>query len=269
MIINSRSSLASRSFLAVFFALMAVGVALPSFGGEPLVTDRPDFTESSSVVGVAVVQFEGGVTFVETVNDAETTTAGEVLVRWGVIKRLELRLGLPTYTWVDQPGGSSSGFVDSVVGLKYQFADGAGRGFLGGMEAAVIASTTVPTGDADFASPEWQPSTVLAMGWDLGPNLGLGVNLGVGRPADGDDRYTTLWASTALGISVTENLSVFLELFGFNREEARGPNTATFQAGIVYLLSPDLQFDFRAARRLTDRGADLLVGAGVSCRLGG
>ncbi len=260
---------ADRFIIAVFFALVVAVAALPVSAVEPLVTDRPDFTESSSVVGVAVVQFEGGVTFFETADGTETTTAGEVLVRWGVLKRLELRFGLPTYTWIDQPGSSSSGFVDSFVGLKYQFADAKGRGFLGGMEGSVIASTTMPTGDADFASEEWQPSAVLSVGWDLGPKLGLGVNLGVGRPVDADDRYTTAWASAALGIGVTEKLSVFFEVFGFNREEARGPNTATFQAGVVYLLSPDLQLDLRAARRLTDRGVDLLVGAGVSWRLGG
>ncbi len=269
MTTRSESAFVDRFIVAVFFALVVAVTAQPISAGEPLVTDRPDFTESSSVVGVAVVQFEGGVTFFETADGTETTTAGEVLVRWGVLQRLELRFGLPTYTWIDQPGSSSSGFVDSFVGLKYQFADAAGRGFLGGMEAAVIASTTVPTGEADFSSSNWQPSAVLAVGWDLSPNLGFGMNFGVSRPSDGDDRYTSAWASAVLGVAITNEFSAFFELFGFNREEERGPNTATFQAGVVYLLSPDLQLDLRAARRLTDRGVDLLVGVGVSWLLGG
>ena len=60
--------------------------------------------------------------------------------------------------------------------------------------------------------------------------------------------------------------SVFFELFGFNREEERGPDTATFQTGLVYLVNSDLQFDARAARRLTDRGVDFLIGFGLSWR---
>ncbi len=88
-------------------------------------------------------------------------------------------------------------------------------------------------------------------------------------PPRGCANPSNAWASAALGIGVTDKLSVFFEVFGFNREEARGPNTATFQAGVVYLLSPDLQLDLRAARRLTDRGVDLLVGVGVSWLLGG
>lgn len=249
--------------------VMAVMIVSPAFADGPLITDRPDFTESSSVVGIAVVQLESGLTFAEFADGSEATTAGEVLVRWGVIENLEMRFGLPTYTWIDEPGNSSSGFLDSVLGLKYQFAFAEGAGFLGGIEAAVIASTTIPTGGANVASPDWQPSALLAVGWDLGGSLGVGANFGVARPTDGDDRFTTAWASAVLGVGLTDEVSLFFELIGFNREEARGPNTVTFQTGAVYLFSDDLQIDFRAGRRLTDRGVDLLLGAGVSWRLGG
>ena len=137
------------------------------------------------------------------------------------------------------------------------------------MEAALIASTTVPTGTADFASSKWQPSAVVAASWELGPSIGLGSNLGISRPADDDNRYTTVSASVALGVGLTEATSVFFELCGFNREEDRGPSTGTLQTGLVYLVNPDFQLDVRAARRLTDRGVDILVGAGLSWRLGG
>ncbi len=39
-------------------------------------------------------------------------------------------------------------------------------------------------------------------------------------------------------------------------------------SGFVHLLSNDLQLDPRAARRLSDDGVDLSLGAGVSCRWG-
>ncbi len=109
----------------------------------------------------------------------------------------------------------------------------------------------------------------MATSWELGSRVGLGVNLGVGRPGDEEDRYTTIWASAALGVEVAAATSVFFEVFGFNREENRGPNTATFQAGVVYLFNPDVQIDVRAARRLTSSGLDLLIGAGLSWRFGG
>lgn len=236
---------------------------------EPLVTDRPDFTESSSTVGSGVLQLEGGVTFADFRNGADVTTVGEILARWGVAEKLELRFALPTYSRTSGAGGGDSGFLSSGIGVKYELAQGRGDGFIGGMEAALIASTTVPTGTTDFASSSWQPSAVFCASWELGSNVGIGSNLGISRPADDDNRFTTLWASVALGVGLSEAGSVFLELYGFNREEDRGPSTATFQVGYVYLVSPDLQLDARVGRRLTARGVDLLIGAGLSWRLGG
>lgn len=236
---------------------------------EPLVTDRPDFTESSSVVGSGVLQLESGLSHADFSAGEELTTVGEVLVRWGFSERLEARFLLPTYARETGPDGERSGFADTAVGCKVQISRGESRGLLGGMEASVIASTTVPTGSGDFAGSSWQPLAVFAAGWDLSPRNGLGVNLGIGRPVDDGRRYTTAWISTALGTNLTEPLSVFVELIAFNREEARGPETVTFQTGAVYLLSPDLQLDLRAARRLTESGPDMLVGAGISLRVGG
>jgi len=256
----------SKIFQAVFAVLVFSSVVSAQ---EPLVTDRPDFTESSSTVGSGLLQLESGVTYSNFQNGTDVTTIGEILARWGVAKKFELRFVLPTYSRESGSGGNASGFLSSGVGFKYELAHGDGSGFLGGMDAALLATTTIPTGTSDFASSKWQPSAVFAASWELGPNLGIGANLGVGRPADDENRYTTLWASVAVGVGLSDTTSVFFELFGFNREEDRGPNTATFQTGLVYLFSSDLQADVRVARRLTDRGVDFLAGAGISWRLGG
>ncbi len=249
--------------------ISVIGLSALGSAEESLVTDRPDFTESSSTVGSGVFQLETGVTYSDFRNGTEVTTLGEILARWGVAEKLELRFQLPTYSWERGASFDGTGFLSSGVGLKYELAQGNGVGFIGGMEACLIASTTVPTGTSDFASSKWQPSAVLSASWELGPNVGIGSNLGVGRPADDDDRYTTMWASVAVGVGLNETTSIFFELYGFNREEDRGPSTATFQTGLVYLFNSDLQADVRAARRLTDRGVDFLFGAGLSWRLGG
>lgn len=246
----------------------AVSATWPAAAEEPLVTDRPDFTESSSSVGKGVLQIESGVTYVDFRGGESLTTLGEILARWGVAKKLELRFLLPTYAHVSGTG-DASGFLSSGVGFKYQLTDGDASGFLGGMESAVIVSTTVPTGTADFASSDWQPAGVFSASWELSPDVGIGTNLGIARPAGDGMRFTSLWASAALGVGLSESTSVFFELFGFNRDEARGPSTVTLQSGLVYLFNTDLQADVRVARRLTDQGVDFLVGAGLSLRLGG
>lgn len=237
-------------------------------GEEPLVTDRPDFTESSSSVDKGVLQLESGVTYADFRGGVRVTTIGEILVRWGVAKNLELRFLLPTYARESATFADSSGFLSTGIGFKYQLTEGDGSGFFAGMESSLIASTTVPTGTADFAGSDWQPGGVFSASWELARDVGIGTNLGIARPAGNGTRFTTLWASVALGVGLSDATSVFFELFGFDREEARGPSTATFQTGLVYLFNTDLQADVRVARRLTDQGVDFLIGAGLSFRLG-
>jgi hypothetical protein len=248
--------------------LLVVAFALPSAAEEPLVTDRPDFTESALAVGGNNWQFEFGTTYDSGAN-VDAASLGELLVRWGVAEKFELRLAVPSYLWVDGPEGDSSGFTDSGIGFKYEFHDGSGSGFLGKTAFAVLAATTMPTGASAISSPDWQPAVNLAFSWDLSASSSLGTNLGYARPSDGDRRFDSFWASAALGVGLTDSTSVFFELYGFSREEARGPSTAVFQTGATYLLSPDLQLDARIARRLTDDGPDFLIGIGASWRIRG
>jgi hypothetical protein len=256
----------TASLAAIAAVALSTGTASELFGEEPLVTDRPDFTESSSTVGKGHVQLEGGVTTAELDETTRVTTAGELLVRWGLTDRLEARFLLPTYAWESNGGPDVAGFVDSAIGIKYQLKTPHGGGVIDGLEASLIASTTLPTASGDFDSSKLQPVAVAAVSWELGRTTGLGMNFGIARPADDGDRFTSAWVSAALGVGLSDASSVFFELYGFDREEARGPNTLTFQTGLVHLLSDDLQLDLRLARRLSDDGPDLLIGAGVSWR---
>lgn len=68
--------------------LAAHAVAPVVMAQEPLVTDRPDFTESSSTVGKGFFQLEGGATYFESAGGTDVTTLGEVLIGAGLSWRL-------------------------------------------------------------------------------------------------------------------------------------------------------------------------------------
>jgi hypothetical protein len=246
-------------------AIFQIGIGTVGQAKEPLVTDRPDFTESGLVVGRSVLQLESGATYAES-GDEEATSLGELLLRYGITPDVELRLITLTYAWVDTPSGSDSGFVDSAIGAKIQLTRADRGGFLGRTDSALIVSTSFPSGNSEFRSSAWQPSAVLALGWDLSSRFSAGVNLGYSRPR-GVERFNSGWASGVIGVGITESTSVFLEFFGFNREAEDGPCTLNFQAGVAHLMSPDLQLDARVARRVIDDGVDFLFGLGVSWRL--
>jgi hypothetical protein len=245
--------------------VLAAGLLLlPAAAEEPLVTDRPDFTESALVVDRGRWQVETGATYDDAAS-VEAVSLGEVLIRWGFAEDLELRLHPLTYLWVDN-GEDLSGLADAAIGLKYEVQDGSGAGLVGGTALALILSTTVPTGASAVSSPEWQPAAVLAASRSLSPVLSLAANLGYARPSDGDERFDSLWASLSLAAGLSDRTGLFVELYGFDREEARGPSTLVAQTGVTRLLGPSFQLDARVARRLTDEGPDLLLGVGASWR---
>jgi hypothetical protein len=230
---------------------------------EPMVTDRPDFTESSSAVAKGTVQFEAGASHVD-IEQTDETSLGELLVRWGVGEGWELRLGVGGFAWFDNADGEDSGFEAFGVGAKVDLAESAAA--LGGAEIALILGVETPTGGDQIGSDVWTPEAVMALGWGLGRRLSLGANLGVARPTGGAERFTSAWASGVLGIELGHEVAVFVELYGFNRLRPDGPTSVTFQTGLTWGITDDLQIDARVARRLTNEGPDLLAGAGLAAR---
>ncbi len=87
---------------------------------DSIVTDRPDFTESTSTIPQGHFQVEGGYTFTRQ-GDEESSSLGELLVRIGTGERVEARLGIGSYSQVDPgvPGSSTlSGYEDPFLGIK-------------------------------------------------------------------------------------------------------------------------------------------------------
>jgi len=232
---------------------------------EPVVTDRPTFTESARVVDHGRWQVEMGATY-DDGSEVTVTSLGELLVRWGVARDLEIRLSPPSYLWVEAGDTDSSGFVDTAIGLKVQINDGKGTGFWGGTAATVTVTTTAPTGSSAMTSSVWQPRVSLAAAWTLSPSTSLGTNLGSAWLADGDERFDSTWASAFLTAAVSERTSAFLEVYGLNREQPEGPGKVALQTGVTYLIDPDVQLDARLAKGLTDAGPDLLLGFGATWR---
>src|SRR5437870_3062683 len=72
--------------------------AIASGAEEPeLVTDRPDFTESSLVVPRGRLQIEGGFSYTRGNSGERAWNLPEMLLRLGVASRWELRLEAPQY----------------------------------------------------------------------------------------------------------------------------------------------------------------------------
>lgn len=250
-----------------FLPLPAVLVlAVPAVASEPLVTDRPDFTESAVVVPVGRLQLEFGATVAKDDEGVEAIAVGEALLRWGAAQQLEVRLKLPSWDRESSGPWRAQGFGDVEAGVKVHLHAASGGSGVAGADWALILATSAPTGGDEVSAGVWQPSAILAAGWELGGDWSLGANLGLSRPSGEGRRFTSAWLSSAVGVGIGDAMAVFVELVAVQRERPGGPGTLTLQTGLTRRFGADVQLDVRLARRLTSEGSDLLAGVGAGVR---
>lgn len=259
-------------------AAIAVEIPRDDRMSEPLVTDRPDFTESTETIPPGHVQLELGYTFtVDRESDVRVRdhTAPELLLRIGVHDRVELRLGWEGYAWFDAefedrtPGGRrvtrddhEEGANDLSIGFKVKLAEQNGwvphLGILGGI--------TVPSGSAELTSGDVDPSLVLAWAYDLTDRFGIAGNLGVGAPTEEGDRFFQATGSIAAAISITDRVGTYVEYFGIYPNAEHADCAHTVNGGVTYLINNDLQLDWRIGVGLNEEADDFFTGVGLSWR---
>ncbi len=248
--------------------LCLISTAALAQGPGPIDTDRPDQTESSALVPAHHVQLEFGVAYTDDSPDSEVLEAPALLVRYGLIDRLELRFGIPTLT-TQFEGGAESDFSDPEIGAK--IALWAEKGWR--PEAALLVGTTIPVGSEDLSSDRFDPAFRFSFGHTLQKNFSLGYNLGVAwetAPEDdgsGDDTNARLEYTTALGYDFTEKWGGFIEVFGDAPLNDSGGPAHSLDGGLTYLIRENIQLDLAAGVGLTSEAPDWFVTAGFSIRL--
>jgi hypothetical protein len=236
-----------------------------------IVTDRPDFTESTATVPQGRVQIEAGYTLLK-IDDATEHQIGEGLLRLGIIPGLEARVGIPTFhsQSIETDGlieleREESGFGDASVGMKLGLYE---SGMSEGLPSlSLLLGSSIPLGDDDFGADGWEPEAILALGWSLAPRLDLGVNAGYAQRVDDDlvgddDRFNETWGSIALGFPIAGSLAGFGEYFAIRPDE--GIDQDFIDAGVTYLLSETFQLDARVGKGLGDTDDAVFFGVGLA-----
>lgn len=242
-----------------------------------LVTDRPDVTESTSVVPPGWLQGELGASY-ERGDGSRTLAAPGTLLRVGVTRRLEARLGWSG--WQDlsgdgapePPGGSGAadgeraGAADGEVGLKALVLDRRGRR----PDLALLPSLTLPLGQEGLGSGAFDPGLKALLANDLPGEAGWGANVGLAWPTQpgdgGDSRSAVLSWSYSVGLPLGGSWAAFAEYFG---EAAEGAVAGHWlDGGLTHRAGPDLQLDGSGGVALGQSEPDWFLGAGLSFRLG-
>ena len=234
---------------------------------SPLVTDRPDQTESALVVPAWRLQIETGMAkeWVSSGSDSydENNRFGTTLLRYGLFDFMEFRLGSDLLNHQSKlpAGASRSDFGTSPIGVGFKFSVAKENGLV--PDIALITSWQIPnTGNKAFSSDKWQHSYVFSFAHTLSDNWGLGYNLGY--EFEGGFDNTAFKYTLVAGYSIASRWGSFVEVYG---SKISTPWDHRTDAGLTFLLFPNFQFDFSGGIGLSNVSAEGFISMGFSWRI--
>ncbi len=238
---------------------------------ETIITDRPDFVESSDVVGNGKMQIEVGLN-VERNNDAgvkEQTSTTPTLIRAGLSDRWELRMetdGLVRQrTSINGNDETVNGYSDIALGVKWHFTDANTSSHA--PSTAWLFHIDMDTGSSAFRGVGLRPSLRFVAEWDLPDDTGIGIMPGIVYDKNDQHRFISGIMAVTYGKQWTPNLHSFIEIAGQQlAKNSDGGNFVTADTGLSYLLSKTIQVDASIQRGLTNDTPDWSGGVGFSMK---
>lgn len=235
-------------------------------------TDRETFTPSTTTTGKNLWIAEWSYTYIDNRNEPDTHSYPELLVRYGISERVELRLG-----WNYEVGGggnvvtpleSSEGLDDGEVesesrliyGLKAEMTHQ--RGWM--PRSVVILEGFTPSFGGNPAS---QPVATYAAGWLLPNRWRWDSALRYAQGFDVGDTYNRWSPSTVIRIPATEAFQYHLGLFGtFSQGRAIEKDRVFISPGCHYNFTSNLELGLRIGWGLTPDAANFFVNTGFGWR---
>ena len=236
-----------------------------------LETDRDAFTPATSTVGQRLTIVESSYSFIDNRSVAETHSFPELLVRYGISERIELRLG-----WNYEVGGAG----DVVSGN-----DG-GEEFEGGIEresqmlygfkaavseqqgwkprsAAILQGYTPTSGKA----PATDVVATYAFGWELPNTWRLDASMRYGTEHGPRDAFNEWAPSVVLRVPLTERWNVHAEYFGlYSQGSERDFGRGFFSPGTHFLLTKNLELGVRLGWGISHDAPPFFSNVGIGWR---
>ena len=219
-------------------------------------TDRPAVTESSVVVPVGALQSENGLQVTD-VASHDVLDLPQAWLRYGLLEKTELRLGLPDY-YRNLPvsGAGAAGFGDTSVGVKQQL------GPAGGFDVATVVYLSLPTGADAISSHGYDPGLQLPWSRALSALWTAAGQLAAYWPTvDGRRNYTSE-ATVLFDRQLSGPWDAFIEYAADIPQ--RGGSRQLLHVGTAYKIAPHHQIDLHAGVGLTDAAPRSFIGVGYS-----
>lgn len=224
---------------------------------------RPGFMGRLADLARGRVMIEGGYAFV-TDSTAGTSISEHVvpdlLMRVGLTERIEVRIGWPGASLVNQDGplGSSSTTTTLDPNVGFMMDLWQQQGWV--PQTAILGSVPITLSGDRFAMSSLQPVSALLYQWSLTDRLSLGGDSGLAIYRDDGDHYVQWQQSADLDYLLTERVGVFSQWQVLVDDGSADDATRhMLSAGVSWLCTDRLQITWRTGVGLNNSAPDLLT----------
>jgi hypothetical protein len=241
---------------------------------DKIETDRDAFTPSTKTTPLNRLIMESSYSFIDNRGAPDTNSFPELLFRYGLFKRFELRLG-----WNYEAGGGGN----VVSGSSGEAAEGVDTsqltrvqrmlyGFKASLteqqawlpDSILIVTGVTPTGGDATAT---QLRSAYAFGWRLPNRWRWDSALVFTTDSDNGNRFEVWAPSTVLRVPLGERFQVHAEYFGqFSENRSSNFARSFFSPGMHYLITPNLEIGLRVGWGLTEQSARFFSNVGFGWR---
>ncbi len=233
--------------------------------------DRPDKTESTITLDIDKFQLETGIEYtsmkVEDFGTSKSLTAPTTLLRFGILKNVELRL---SFDFSDSYFTNNNDSFPSTTpklaltaprfGAKVHIADG--KGWV--PDFSVLGSVTIPKIGSEFNKTNFlNPEFKLLFNNNISEKLDVGYNLIAAWNNELEEKEFSY--SVSLGAELTPRWNSFFEVYG-NFPSDDSPSNQNIDVGLSYLLKKNISIDVYGGLGLSSSSNDFILGTGISLK---
>lgn len=227
---------------------------------SPIETDRPDQTETASLVPKGYFQMENGFS-IEDTEPGFIYTHPSTLWKIGVSENFEFRV-LTEYINIQlDPNPKVDGLLPIQLGFKSKLLDQKGiipkTSFIGHISLPGIASP-------QFRQTFFAPALRLAFQHSIHERFSVSYN--VGAEWDGETPRPDFIYSLALAANVFGGLGAYIEGYGSMPQQREDDADLRLDGGLTYLVSNDVLVDVSGGIGITDNAPEKYIAVGLSYR---
>lgn len=243
-------------FCAAMFFSAAPLSAQTGADSVTISTDRPAEAESSVVVPQGGFQLENGF-LITNAQGQSSWDFPESNLRYGLLQKTELRLGVPDYFY-NLPAGSGarSGFGDVALGLKQQLDP------IRGFDLSAIVFLRFPTGAKQISSHGYDPGLQFPWSWSISKNWTVAGQAAFYWPTVEGKHNFTGETTFLFDRQLTGSWDGFVEYAGDFPQ--RGGSRQLMHFGAAYRLTSRQQIDFHVGAGLSAGAPHTFFGFGYS-----